>query len=75
MDEIINLVYLLEANGWESESLYTLKYKNLSADVYDPNNIKIYVNKAWYAQNGTLLFTITNSIQLNKFLDFLKSLC
>lgn len=72
--EIETIKDILEANGWEVMGLYSLRYNNLVADVYNPNHVNIYTNKSGYAQNGDLLFTITNEDQLNKFLEFLKSL-
>lgn len=66
---------ILKANEWEEYGLHSLRYNNLVADVYNPNRIEIYLDKSNYAQNGGHLFTITNEGQLNKFLDFLKSLC
>lgn len=65
---------ILEVNGWEEYGLYSLRYNNLVADVYNPDRIEIYLDKSNYAQNGGHLFTITNEDQLNKFLEFLKSL-
>lgn len=65
---------ILENNGWEEYGLYSLRYNNLVADVYNPNRIEIYLDKSNYAQNRGHLFTITNEDQLNKFLDFLNSL-
>lgn len=65
---------ILKANLWEEYGLYSLRYNNLVADVYNPDRIEIYLDKSNYAQNGGHLFTITNEDQLNKFLDFLNSL-
>lgn len=75
------LIDILRREGWTSYCYYGLQSPDYGpnvtkfiADYGYPDGIRIYVNKSVIAQDGKFICQICTEDQLNKFLDFLKSL-
>lgn len=75
------LKYILIDNGWTHYSFYALQSPDyginvgkLIADYGYQDGIRIYVDRSKIAQDGKYVCRIETEDQLNKFLDFLKSL-
>ena len=72
---------ILRKERWTDYSCYSLQSPDyapnagtLIADYGYPNRIDIYVNLSKVARDGKFVFQIETEDQMNKFLDFLKSL-
>lgn len=72
---------ILRREGWTDYSYYCYQSPDygpnagtLIADYGYPDGIRIYISKSKVAQDGKFICQIETEDQLNKFLDFLKSL-
>lgn len=74
------LKQILIDNGWIDYSLYGLQSPDYGHNVgkliadYGYPGINIYVDQSRIAQDGKFVCKINTKDQLNKFLEFLKSL-
>lgn len=75
------LKQILIDNGWTPYSFYGLQspdyginVRKLIADWGYQDGINIYVDRSRVAQDGKFICKIETKDQLNKFLEFLKSL-